>query len=210
MSSPTANLYKIRVFQPGYGPKIVVCLLSDLGDVDSGGMPSQNILFPITGSPTSSTLPAGNYSGSIPGSGYLAGDVAATGSSLWICTTAGSNQVGSPGGSAWSQVSGGGSAQWLLWINQAIPAGTTIRVASSGTYGNVTTTPGTYICVVSTPGGANGLTAAGDPGFNQIPQYPEPASGTVYFRLIALGPQLFGVCSPGGSENVYVNSSAPL
>ena len=107
-----AGYYGFRIFQPGYGPKIIVADLSDLGPFPSGTGPftdlrTQNIYCTGSGAPSATTLSAGNYSATIGGSGYLAGDAYfdKSGKGWWVCTTGGANA-----GSAWNQISGSGGS----------------------------------------------------------------------------------------------------
>jgi hypothetical protein len=182
-----ARMYKIRIYQPGFGPRIISAFMSDL---QAGDLSTQTFVFVCPGG-TANLLPG--YTN------YLAGDMFfdPTSGGVWGCTKAGSNTS-----STWQQISGSGSGGgWILWNNQLVQAGTTVRVAQSGTIGGVIVTPGTYFCVQNVGGSGSG---------NQIPQYPEPTVGTVYYRMVSLGPQLFGICTSSGQQNIYINASAPL
>jgi hypothetical protein len=116
---------------------------------------------------------------------------------LYVCTAAGSKS-----GSTWAQISGGGGGNYAGTYSNAsaYSAGQIVRVQSSAAIGGVTPTIGVYGCINSVPGSGT---------VNQVPQYPEPSSGTVYWQLIAFGTQEVGVCT-GTSQNAYINASAPF
>lgn len=56
---------------------------------------------------------------------------------------------------------------------------------------------GFYICAVDVP--VNGTA-------NQIPQYPEPASGTIYWYSMVFRPQQASACN----GTFYVNATLPV
>jgi hypothetical protein len=118
---------------------------------------------------------------------------------LYICTTAGSATT-----SVWAKISGAGSGGGTYagtYVNaNAYSVGQIVRVQSTTTVGGVTPTLGVFGCVAAVPALGSG---------NQVPQYPEPTSGTVYWHLLAFGPQETGECN-GSSGNLYVNASAPF
>ena len=101
---------------------------------------------------------------------------------------------------------GGGGAFADFWSGSiAYQAGSIVQVLTTTTYGGITILPGTYVLrqglsTVATPsvGGGTG---------NQIPQYPYPGSGTIYWICIAMGPSLVNTCAGGSSANIYINSS---
>ena len=117
---------------------------------------------------------------------------------LYVCTTSGSN-----GASVWAKISGGGGGGTYggTYNNgTAYNVGTIVRVQSSAPIGSVTPTIGVYGCVYAVPMAGTG---------NQVPQYPEPTSGTVYWQLIAFGVQAIGICT-GTSQSAYINASNPF
>jgi hypothetical protein len=116
---------------------------------------------------------------------------------LYVCTASGTNST-----STWAKISGGGGGNYAGTYSNAsaYSAGQIVRVQSSAAVGGVTPTIGVYGCINSVPGSGTG---------NQVPQYPEPGSGTVYWQLIAFGAQEVGVCT-GTSQNAYINASAPF
>lgn len=195
-----AGMYMVRVNQPGYGPKIVTVLMSDMGPLKVGpftDLRADPKRFYGSGPPTASTLLAGNYSASIPGTGYLIGDeyTDTNAPAKYVCTTAGSNSS-----SVWQQISGGANINFQIYNNaNAYAVGTVLRVTTTATIGTITLTPGTYIVAVAIPANGTG---------NQVPQYPEPASGTIYAYMIALGVQLIQTCAGGSENNLYVNASS--
>lgn len=112
------------------------------------------------------------------------------GKNLYLCTTAGSNST-----SVWVPVSA--SPRYEIYNNShAYPAGSIVQVTSATTISSVVVYPGTYLCIAAVPASGAG---------NQIPQYPVPTSGTVYWFCLAFGPVSAGSCVTGG--NVYVNST---
>lgn len=121
---------------------------------------------------------------------------------LYVCKTPGTNST-----SAWSKISGGtgGTGGFVDDYDntQSYQGGSIVRVLSAMSIGGVTLTPGVYglVSSLSVPALGTG---------NQVPQYPEPTSGTVYWKLLSLPVQVTNVCSGSGSVTVYVNASAPL
>ena len=110
-----SGMYFVRVNQPGYGPKIIAALLSDLGPLSQAVGPftdlrTQGCQFTGSGAPSASTLLAGNYDPTIPGSGYLANvdfyldNSNPSSPAYYACTTGGSDAT-----SQWQKISGGGS-----------------------------------------------------------------------------------------------------
>lgn len=80
----------------------------------------------------------------------------------------------------------------------AYAQGAIVRVESTVVVGGVSITPGVYGCAADVP--PNGTN-------NQVPQFPYPTSGIVYWKIIAFSPQLLSVCQ-NGSKSVYVNASS--
>jgi hypothetical protein len=76
--------------------------------------------------------------------------------------------------------------------------GSIVFVFTTVTVSGVTITPGTYACINAVP--ANGTA-------NQIPQFPLPTSGAVYWYCIALGIVVVNTCSGGSNASVYLNAS---
>lgn len=64
--------------------------------------------------------------------------------------------------------------------------------------------PGVYGCVVLT-------LIPTEVGWTKsmLPQYPEPATGPVFWQLIAFSPQAVNVCS-NGNRNIYIETSGPF
>jgi len=116
---------------------------------------------------------------------------------LWVCQGAGSNT-----GATWAQITGGGGGNYAgTWsYTTSYTAGQIVRVESTATIGGVTPTLGVYGCISTVPASGAG---------NEIPQYPEPTSGTKYWQLIAFGVQEIGVCT-GTSQNAYINATGPF
>lgn len=116
---------------------------------------------------------------------------------LYVCTTAGSNSA-----SVWAQISititGAYFGTWDP--TKAYTAGQILRVQSAVVIGGVTATVGTFGCIANVP-----VSPAG----NQIPQFPEPTSGTVYWQLISLGIQAISSCS-GSTQTIYIQASNPF
>jgi hypothetical protein len=148
-----------------------------------------------SGSPSATSLPANAY--------YRLFDryIDSTTKNEWICTGAGNNNVAGSGGSTWSQIGGvggtfsGGAYNW----NQAYSPGNVVWVDTAGTWGGVYVYAGIYLCIAAT---------VASPAGNQVPQFPLPTSGTVYWRLLGFAPQQMGTCTSGGAGAAYVQSSA--
>jgi len=85
----------------------------------------------------------------------------------------------------------------------AYSPGSIVQITTVTTVGGITILPGTYVLRQgqSVPANCTG---------NQIPQYPYPTSGTIYWICIALGISVVPACSGGTSTNIYINSSAGL
>ena len=146
------------------------------------------------GAPTSSTLPANTY--------YRVGDkyFDNTANSLYRCTTAGSNS-----GSVWVEISSGSSGSIFADFydgtgGTAYSSGAIVQVLTTTTLSGITILPGTYVL-------RDGLSTPTSPSGNQIPQYPYPTSGTIYWINISMGISVANVCAAGGSGQVYINSS---
>lgn len=109
------RMFKIRINQPGYGPRIISFEASDLQAKD---LSTQPCLFQTAGAPGATTL--------LPGNGaYIAGDECTdtTNVAKYLCTAGGTNAS-----SVWKQISGGGggsSIQQFKLVNgiNGIPDG---------------------------------------------------------------------------------------
>jgi hypothetical protein len=113
---------------------------------------------------------------------------------LWRCTGAGTNST-----ATWAKVTGGSaiSAGAYSWTT-AYSIGSIVWIDTTATYGGVSVLAGIYICIAATVGSPTG---------NQVPQFPLPRSGTVYWRLLGFAPQNMGICNASGSQSVYVQAS---
>lgn len=142
-------------------------------------------------------LPASSATGMLSNGQYIVGDLAIKDDlTLWVCTTAGTNAT-----SVWAKISGGGGGSFAFWtLGNAYAVGATVQVQTQTVVGGVTVTPGTYGCMVAVDESSSG---------NKLPQYPYPATGTVYWMLIALGITPVNVCS-AGNKTIYINSSDPF
>jgi hypothetical protein len=103
MSQITTDMFPLRINLPGYGPKIITALMSNLSTTD---LRAQTCDFTGAGAPAASTLLAGNGK-------YIVGDryIDTTNTAAYVCTAAGSNAS-----SVWAQTGssgGGGSSVWL-------------------------------------------------------------------------------------------------
>lgn len=162
----------------------------DLTSVGSGA--SSSVPFSGSGAPSATTLStAFSYtSGSIP-SLYV--DI--SGLNLYACTASGSNVT-----STWAMIigttGGGGSSAGFWNHSSAYSNGAVVQIVSTTTYGGVTILPGTYALV-------SGLGTPANPTGNQIPQFPYPTSGTLYWLFISPMPQAVNACASGGST-IYI------
>jgi hypothetical protein len=179
-------MYKLRVFQPGFGPRIVSAFMSDLQASD---LSSQNILCTGAGAPAAGTLPPGFTN-------YLAGDLYfdTNGTMAYVCTAPGTNAS-----STWQQIGSGGGGyqgQWNPTI--AYASGVTVRVPNTAVYNGIAIIAATYSSIQAVPRDPNGA---------QIPQFPEPTSGR-YWELVSFTAQSGTGCGsqPGG----YVNATIPI
>lgn len=104
MAAPITKFYGVRVNVPGSGPAILPFETTQ----DLSASPCN---FNGAGAPASGTLLLGRTD-------YIVGDLYtdAKNKNLWTCTTAGTNAVGSTGGSAWVQISGGGGGGSSVWL----------------------------------------------------------------------------------------------
>lgn len=146
------------------------------------------------GAPTSSTLATNAY--------YRVRDryLDTSANAEYVCTTAGSNST-----SVWAQISssGGGTVFADFYDTTggtAYTAGAVVQVLTAVTLSGITILPGTYVL-------RQGLTTPTGPTANQIPQYPYPATGTIYWMCISMGISTAAICSSGGSGSIYINSS---
>ncbi|HEY1663639.1 MAG TPA: hypothetical protein VGI03_14570 [Verrucomicrobiae bacterium] len=174
----------------------------------------QSRTFWGAGAPSATTLSPGPQ---IQNLMYLAANLAAnstptapdmyfdvTNFALYICITGGTNAT-----SVWKQISGatqsGGAGAFGIYSSQSVyNPGSVVRVVTQQIVNGVTTTPGTYFCNVAVTVKAPGPvpTIA-----NMVPQFPEPTQGTIYWYLIALGPQVVNICQ-NGSEQTYINAGS--
>lgn len=149
--------------------------------------------FTGSGAPSSTTLAPSAY--------YRVGDkyadTSVTPQLLYRCTTAGSNST-----SAWTQIGGAGNSNVVEQYNNAHSYNVRdlVFVFTLTTIGGVTIQPGIYICITAVPANGTG---------NQIPQFPLPATGTVYWWLIAFMPAVYNDCN-GSTGQVYVNATGPF
>ena len=165
---------------------------SNLG---SGGGGSGTVPFSGAGAPSATTLlltGAASYSAVQPVSIYID-----TTNKVWYyCTTTGSNAT-----SVWAQIGDGtiaaGNYGGTYNNGNAYKNGTIVRVQSATVYNGVAATIGVFGCVVDCPAGGTG---------NQIPQFPEPTTGTIYWQLISLGVQVISTCQ-NGSVSTYIQAS---
>jgi len=164
--------------------------------------PPKNKKVPYCGDgPPSATTLSGSFSAKPNPDLY----VDMVGFGLYVCITAGSDQVGQSGGSVWHQLTGVGGSFSFYSELLTYKAGQTVQVLAQKTILGVTIVPGTYGCMVDT----NQIFPAGIPSgdTNQLPQFPYPTSGIVYWMLLSLGPNVVNVCSDGNKQ-VYINSSS--
>ena len=116
---------------------------------------------------------------------------------LFVC----SDRFEKPAG--WQLIGSGGAFADFWDSATAYAAGSIVQITTATTYGGVTIQPGTYVL-------RQGLSTSASPTGNQIPQYPYPTSGTIYWICIAMGINTASVCDAGSSGSVYINSSAPF
>lgn len=177
-----ATWYKIRIYQPGLGPRIISFFASDL---QAGDLSMQSILCPVIGGVAN--LPKGFTP-------YLPGDICldATGI-VSFCTQPGDNQS-----SKWQPVgSGGYGGDWsptMTW-----PKGIIVRVANTMVIGGVTVIAAHYGAIQNVPANAAG---------SQIPQFPEPQNNR-YWNLIAFTAQSTNQ-NCGSAMVSFVNATNPL
>ena len=114
---------------------------------------------------------------------------------LYRCITSGDKTT-----SVWAQVSGGGSPKFEAYNNaHSYAPGSIVSIFTSVTVSGIVILPGVYLCIVTVPTSGTA---------NQIPQFPLPTSGTVYWYAIAFGPSAVGICGGGGSSTIYANATA--
>ena len=119
-----------------------------------------------------------------------------SGHALYICTAAGDKTT-----STWQLISGAGGGNAEFYDNtHAYNAGDIVQVLTTKTVGGVTILPGTYVVI-------KGLSVPANGTGNQVPQYPYPVSGTIYWMCLSMGISVVNTCSAGGSSSVYINSS---
>ena len=114
---------------------------------------------------------------------------------LYRCITAGDKTS-----SVWALVAGGGVFADFWDPTVGYSAGAVVQVVSTVTYAGVKVLPGTYIL-------RQGLNTSASPTGNQIPQYPYPTSGTIYWMNISMGIVIVSTCNGGTSSHEYVNAS---
>lgn len=144
-------------------------------------------IYSGSGSPSATSLAANAY--------YRVNHlyVDTSGNNLWRCTGA-----GSASSSTWAQISGAAISVGPYNNSLAYSPGSIVLVLSTITVGSITILPGTYVCAVATVGGATG---------NQIPQYPLPTSGTIYWYNIALGVTPATTCAGGTTATIDINAT---
>ncbi len=115
----------------------------------------------------------------------------------WVCMAGGSNST-----SVWQRISGtssGGGSITIFDPAVSYPLNAQVIVLNTITIASVVIMAGTYACLTALTGPGTG---------NQLPQYPEPTSGTIYWYLVSFRPQPLSACS-GGAPG-YINASAPV
>jgi hypothetical protein len=162
----------------------------------SSSSSSGSVPFSGSGAPAAGTLSSS--------SSYLAGPVPSiyvdmTGFNLWVCTTAGTNST-----SVWTQISGGGGGSGGCYMSTynntlAYAVGSIVRVLSTASYSGTASVPGVYGCKTATAANGTG---------NEVPQYPEPTSGTVYWELIS--PALPAISNCPSGTTIYVAATNPF
>jgi hypothetical protein len=116
---------------------------------------------------------------------------------LYRCITSGNKTT-----SVWAQVSASGSPTVEPYNNShGYNVGSVVIVLTTVTVGGITIIPGAYIC-------ANTVAASGSA--NQIPQFPLPLTGTIYWYLLAPGISTSSLCTAAGTQQIYVASSGPF
>ena len=128
---------------------------------------------------------------------YYVDDSTPTSPVLWRCITAGDKTS-----SAWAKVSGGtgGALAPVNYANaSAYAAGQMVFVSTQITVSSVIILPGCYISAIAVPGTGTG---------NQIPQFPYPTSGTLYWYLICPIVVPVNICTSTGTAQVYIPSTA--
>jgi hypothetical protein len=116
------------------------------------------------------------------------------------CITAGDKTS-----SVWAKVSGGSSgtpAAGIYGTNgnaTAWPVGSIVVVLAQITVASVVIQPGFYIALTGVPMGGTGL---------QIPQFPYPTGSTPYWYLIAPLVLPVNICTPSGTSQIYIPSTA--
>lgn len=184
------GMFKIRINQPGFGPRIISFFASDLQAQDLSAQPC---LFPITGAPTGLTLPAGNGA-------YIIADMAFdfNGKVLYGCTQAGTNAS-----SVWIALTSQGGFQGNYNPLQNYPKGSFMRVPNTTVINGITVLAGFYCAALDVNVGAQG------PQGNQIPQFPEPQQSQVYwYNMSFLGTVVNQGC--GGPVGSFANATNPL
>jgi hypothetical protein len=109
---------------------------------------------------------------------------------LWYCTTA-----GNASSSVWAKMSGGGGGTAEVYNNaHAYAVGSIVLVPTNQTIASIGVQAGWYVCFVAVTIGTG----------NQVPQFPVPTTGTVYWQFICPTMGLVGGCAGGSSASVYV------
>lgn len=168
--------------------------------VPATGLNLQSRTFWGAGAPSANTLQAGPqviHPMYLTGSATSAPDLYfdMTGFALWICTANGTNAT-----SVWKQISGNNvtGINFSIYNSGSIYSpGAFVRVPMTAVVNGISLTPGHYICAVTVTGSANQ---------NMIPQYPEPATGTVYWYWVGFLGQPASECI-GGNVTVYIQQS---
>lgn len=95
------------------------------------------------------------------------------------------------------KVAGGSGGGFSIYDrSKSYTPGFTVLILTQTTVGGVVLTPGFYMCAAAVP--ANGAA-------NQIPQFPEPVIGTIYWYLMVFRPQQGSACN----GSFYLNATPP-
>jgi len=160
--------------------------------------PAKKNRVPYSGNgPPSATTLSGSFSTAPTPDLYV--DMVGLG--LYVCTTAGSDQVGQSGGSVWQQLTGSGGGDFSFYSElNSYRKGQTVQILVAHMVNGIEVVPGVWGCMGN---------VAPNPSGNDVPQYPYPTTGTVKWMLISLGPIPINVCA-NGSRVIYINSSEPF
>lgn len=141
-----------------------------------------------SGAPSATTLPANTYYR--VGNRYV--DTSVSPLNLYRCITTGTNST-----SAWVQMGAGNPTIEQYNNAHSYAKGSIVFVFTATSVGGVGILPGVYAAITNVPGSGTG---------NQIPQFPLPG-GTQYWYCISMGISTVNVCTSGGNQQIYINSS---